>query len=114
MLEGTTHNRRLGVISRDWLAAIEGLAKGNARGGEEFATPRRNAAELAVPEDVRYSLPALAAGATHLGEHRAKRVRASDVIRSTSEEPNAVVTQRHHKAALLVVKFGMPQEHASR
>ena len=80
------------------------------RRGEEFATPHRNAAELAVPEDVRYGLPTLAARAPHLIEHRAERVRTSGVIRSTSEEPDAVVTQRHHEAALLVVEFGMPQE----
>jgi hypothetical protein len=98
------------VISRDWLAAIEGLAKGSARGDEEFATSHRDAAKLAVPEDVRDGLPTFAAGATHLGEHRPERVRASDVIRSASEEPDAVVTQRHHEAALLVVKFGMPKE----
>ena len=110
MLEGTTHDRRLGVVPRYWLAAVEGLAKGNARGGEEFAAPRRNAAELAIPEDVRYGLPTLAARATHLSEHRAERVRTRGVIRSASEEPDAIVAQRHHEAALLVVEFGMPQE----
>jgi hypothetical protein len=110
LVESAARDRGLGMIPGDRLAAVECLAESNARRNEELASPRRDAAQLAIPDDVRDSLPALATRAAHLGEHRAERVRAGGIVRSTAEKPDAVVAQRHHQAALLVIEFGVPKE----
>ena len=51
LVESTARDRRLGVVSGDRLAAIKGLAEGDARRSKELASPRRDAEELAVPDD---------------------------------------------------------------
>ena len=110
LVESAARDRGLGMIPGDRLAAVECLAESNARRSEELASPRRDAAQLAIPDDVRDSLPALATRAAHLGEHRAERVWAGGIVRSAAEKPDAVVAQRHHEAALLVIEFGVPKE----
>ena len=71
LLESAAHDRRLSVVPRNRLTAIKGLAEGDARRSKELTSPSCDAAELAIPEDVRDGLPALAARATHLSEHAA-------------------------------------------
>jgi hypothetical protein len=84
MLEGAAYNRRNSMIPGHRLAAVEGLAEGDAGWGEKRAPPRDDAAEFTLPHHVRGCLTPLAAGAPHLGEHGTEGERASGAERAAA------------------------------
>jgi hypothetical protein len=110
MLEGAAYNRRNSMIPGHRLAAVEGLAEGDAGWGEKRAPPRDDAAEFTLPHHVRGCLTPLAAGAPHLGEHGTEGERASGAERAAAQELPSVVAEGHHGAAQLVVELGLPKE----
>ena len=108
--EGAAHNRGDGVVAGDGFASIERNAQSGTSRGEECRAPCENAGKVALPEYMLNRLPPLATRAAQFGKYRAKRMWTGISEDAAAQEPNTIVSDRHHDGALLVVKLGDPQK----